>query len=105
MLLTSKHRKDILQTRYVTALDVWMGVCVLFLVLAIFEYSLLLGIRFGKQSKINADNKGDKNLKADKLCLKIDRYALRIFVPLQILTIGTYFYHYYTVSKMDNVKI
>ena len=76
-----------------------MVLCVMFLILAIFEYALLLGVRFGKQFKINADKKGGKNIKAERLCLIVDRYALRVFVSLQLLTVGTYFYNYYTVPK------
>ena len=73
--------------------------CVIFLVSALFEYALLLGIRFGKQLKINADKKGRKNNQAERLCLTIDRYALRVFVAVQFLSIGTYFYIYCTIPK------
>ena len=82
-----------------TALDVWMLSCVMHLVLSIFEYALLLGIRYGKQFKINTNKKGSRNDKTERMCLTIDRYALRVFVALQLLTVGTYFYNYYTVPK------
>ena len=37
------------QTRYLTALDIWLLLCMLFVAMATFEYATLLGIKFGKQ--------------------------------------------------------
>ena len=78
-----------------------MLLCIIYLVLAIFEYALLLGIMFGRQFKIDGNKKGDENKKAEKQCRTIDHYALRVFVALQLLAMGTYFYKYYSVLGGD----
>merc|ERR1711879_896137 len=80
-------------TRVLTAMDVWLLLCKLFVALALLEYSVLLAILFGKQSKIAADGMmGNKNhVLAETKCHKIDRYALRAFLALFVFTMGTYF--------------
>ena len=74
-------------------MDVWLLLCKLFVALALFEYSVLLAIRFRKQNKIAADGMmGDtNNILAEIKCHKIDRYALRAFLALFAITMGTYF--------------
>ena len=65
----------------------------MFVAMAMFEYAILLAIKFGKQNKISAE----KNLKEDKMaaekCRRIDLYALRTFIGVHVLTVGTYFYY------------
>ena len=73
-------------------MDVWLLLCKLFVALALFEYSVLLAIRFGKQNKIAADMSGNKShVLAEIKCHKIDRYALRSFLALFAFFMGTYF--------------
>ena len=74
-----------------TAMDVWMLICMIFVGLAKFEYAIQLKIRFGSMSKINTD--GDKNskIKIEEKCRKIDRYALIILSSLYALTAGCYY--------------
>ena len=62
--------------------------------LALFEYAFLLALKFGKQFKISTGKKGSE-AKADGKCLAMDRYALRVFVAVYVLTVGIYFYKYY----------
>ena len=76
-------------------MDAWLLLCMLFVALALFEYSVLLAIRFGTQHRVTNDDK--KGSKSDALvemkCRRIDRHALRAFTALFALTVGTYFYN------------
>ena len=75
-------------------MDLWLLLCMLFVALALFEYAIMLTIRFGKQDKErSANKKGTKDdVIAEMKCRKIDRYALRIFLAAHIATMGSYFY-------------
>ena len=79
-------------------LDIWLLLCVIFVALALFEYAILLAIRFGKQNnKINDNMTGnDAADKAIAKCRKIDRYALRVFLALNVVTVCTYLSIIYT---------
>ena len=56
----------------------------LFVASAMFEYAMLLAIRF----VIGNTNQR----KLDKRCSKIDRNAMMTFIGAYALTVGTYFY-------------
>ena len=56
-----------------TALDLWLLICLLFVALAMFEYAVMLGAGFRKE-----------------LQRKIDRLALVMFMALYALTILIY---------------
>ena len=77
-----------------TALDIWFIICMLHVAMAMFEYAILLTIKFGKQNKISVEMDVTQEEKAVKKCRKIDLYALRVFAASYILTVGTYFYKY-----------
>ena len=75
-------------------MDAWLLLCMGFVALALLEYAVLLTIRFGKQHKIIADKRGNKSdIVSENKCRKIDRYALRVFLSLFSVTMGTYFYN------------
>ena len=81
-------------------MDLWLLLCMGFVALALFEYAVLLTIRFGKQHKITADKRGNKSdVVAENRCRKIDRYALRAFLTLFSLSVGTYFYNIHSQSS------
>ena len=77
-----------------TAMDAWLLMCMLTVGLAIFEYGICLATLFGKQRK-NKINTKDQETAAAALklrCHKIDCYALRFFVVVFNMSVGTYFY-------------
>ena len=84
------------QTSFVTALDIWLLICMLFVATATFEYAMLLLIRYGKRLKLDVGTKGKKHGKAAATIVKVDRYALRAFIGIYVLTVGIYFYIVYS---------
>ena len=56
----------------------------LFVVLAIFEYAVMLAIRFGKKKRDKANQ--------EEICNKIDRKSLWLAMGLYVLAVGSYFY-------------
>ena len=77
------------QTRNMTAMDIWLLKCMLFVALATFEYAMLLAMRFGTHL-ISAS---EKSKDAFRRCVKIDRLSLKIFFLAYFLSLGTYFYY------------
>lgn len=78
----------------------------IFVALALFEYALLLAIRFGKQSKIHGIMIGIKDDAAVVgKCHKIDLYALRVFIVLHNVLVIVYisFIHSYPEDKSDYI--
>ena len=71
-------------------MDIWLLLSMIFVALAIFEYAVMLAIRFGKGGKINAGQGGGKD--KDKLCCKVDRISLKMFLGTYILMVVIYFY-------------
>ena len=76
-----------------TSLDVWMLICMSFVAAALFEYALLLNIRYGKVNRISNVVKEQWTVKAEKKCRKVDRYAIRLFVIVHTITVPAYFYN------------
>ena len=75
-----------------TCMDIWLLLCMGFVFLAQAEYAAILGIRFGQR-----DDPNEKHERASKKkCGKIDSWALKIFIGLYILVLGTYFYCVYS---------
>ena len=73
-------------------MDAWFLICMLFVAMAMFEYAILLAIKFGKQNRI-ADNKSAAEEKRrQEKCRMIDLYVLRAFIGAYALTICTYFF-------------
>ena len=91
-----------LQTRDVTAMDFWFLICIIFVAMALFEYAILLAIKFGKQNKVNANRKGEKKDKmAEAKCCMIDRHALRVFAALYGAIVGIYFFVVYNHESQN----
>ena len=68
-----------------------MLLCIIFVAAALFEYAVLLTIRFGKQNKVNDSMIGiNDEAEAVGKCRKIDLYALRAFIILYALSISGY---------------
>ena len=76
-----------------TAMDIWMFICMIFVALAKFEYAVQLKIRFGTINKISSDVGGNEtDTGTEEKCRKIDHYALRILFFVYIMTVASYFY-------------
>ena len=71
-----------------TSMDVWVLICMVFVASAQFEYAVQLKIRFGRESKVSTAGENQRGAK----CSRIDRYSMRIFCGLYILTIAAYYY-------------
>ena len=66
----------------------------LFVTMAMFEYAILLAMKFGRQNRITAKKSpGEEKKKQEKFRI-IDLYALRAFIGAHALTICTYFLYY-----------
>ena len=66
-------------------MDIWLLLCMLFVALTIFEYAVMLGIRFGKQKKSDKANQ-------EEICNKMDRISLWLLMGMYVLAVGFYFY-------------
>ena len=76
-------------------MDIWLLLCMAFVLLALAEYAVILGLRFNnKKNKIHDDKNAEEAIK--HRCRMIDSWALKIFAGLDMLTVGTYFYCVYT---------
>ena len=73
-------------------MDAWFINCMLHVTMAMFEYAILLTIKFGKQKTISADENAGEEKIAVKKCRKMDLYALRVFIACYSLSIVIYFY-------------
>ena len=78
-------------------MDMWLLLCMMFVALAAFEYTIMLSIRFGKGKKQGA--KGGVVENKERKCNKIDRLSLRMFLGIYIITVGSYFYAVVTHCK------
>ena len=74
-----------------TALDIWLLMCMIFVALATFEYAILLKTKFGKQNGKNGQKEADMR-KIDEQCRKMDHYALIVFLVAYGITVFTYVY-------------
>ena len=97
-----------MQAKAVTALDVWLLICVTFVAMALFEYAALLKIRFHRTRnvKVAASRKGkaprmiaefaDETVatEANALCATIDKMALVVFVAMFLLASFIYWLSY-----------
>ena len=73
-------------------MDIWMLLCMFFVASAQFEYAMQLTISFGKMKKNGTRAGKEGKTKVEEKCRKIDRYALKIFLGVYILTVGAYIY-------------
>ena len=73
-------------------MDIWLLMCMAIVMLAIAEYAVILGFRFGRQkNKIKSKNLEDEEAIKQR-CKRIDSWALKIFIGMDVLTMVTYFY-------------
>ena len=83
-------------------MDYWFLLCIGFVALALFEYAILLKIRYGKQSKVRSNVKGEKMEKiAEAKCSKIDGHAMRVFVAIHGVLVSIYFFVVYNYWKKE----
>ena len=80
------------QTREITAMDVWLLICMTFVTLAAFEYAMLLTIFFDKGQSMNIE------LKKAQTCYKVDRILLKVFIVAYALTVCAYFVVVYQIK-------
>lgn len=75
----------------------------IFVAFALFEYAILLTIRFGKQNKVHGSMIGikDETTVVGK-CRKIDLYAMRVFMVLHAVVIVAYISIVGFYPKMDS---
>ena len=73
-----------------TAMDIWLLICLLFVALVTLEYAILLAVRFGNGRRINKKRNAKEN-KGNE-CNKMDRISLRLFMGIYVLTVGSYYY-------------
>lgn len=73
-------------------MDAWLLLCMIFVALALFEYAVQLAIRYRGMREKSKKAVEDLEKESKEMCRKIDRWALRIFVGLDVLVIVTYFY-------------
>ena len=71
-------------------MDIWLLLSMMFVASAIFEYAVLLAIRFGKNWKINEEKNAQK--KKEHKCYKVDRISLKMFIGTYIFAVVTYFF-------------
>ena len=75
-----------------TAMDVWLILCMYCVGMATFEYGFLLAIRFGGKNEVGQDKKDNHKKSTEERCNRIDHYALGVFMTVFALKIGTYSY-------------
>ena len=73
-----------------TAMDIWLLICLLFVALVTLEYAILLAVRFGNGRRINKKRNAKEN-KGNE-CNKMDGISLRLFMGIYVLTVGSYYY-------------
>ena len=54
-----------------TAMDIWLLLCMVFVALATFEYAIMLAMRFGTHFKINTSDKTNDEFKTTRKCVKL----------------------------------
>ena len=79
-------------------MDIWLLLCMAFVFLALAEYAVILGIRFGRKKNKIHDRENDNDEAMKQRCSVIDSWALKIFIGLDILAVFTYFSCVYTYA-------
>lgn len=72
-------------------MDVWLLGCILYVVMQLLEYTMILYILL-KDDKVVLESEKKSKL---AMCRKIDSWARKIFLALDILMVGAYFYGIY----------
>ena len=73
-----------------TAMDIWLLICLLFVALVTLEYAILLAVRFGNGILIHVKKFAKENKENE--CNKMDRISLKLFMGIYVLMVGSYFY-------------
>ena len=79
-----------------TCMDMWLLLCMGFVLLALGEYAVILRIRFPRNSEPYEKLKGKRETDLKKKCSNIDSWALKIFMGLNMFVVGIYFYCVYS---------
>ena len=77
-----------------TCMDIWLFICIDIVVFSLVEYTVLLYILLADEDMVA----GGKKTRKVALCRKIDYFARRIFLGLEILIVGGYFYWVFAQS-------
>ena len=74
----------------ISYLDVWCMLCIVFITTALFEYAVIIHIRFMST---------DSEARVKTRCRKLDFYAAMVFTSLYLTFICTYFIVAYSSNK------
>ena len=72
-------------------MDYWLILCQMFVGLAMLEYAVLLGIKFGRNNRVGNKNHHHPQSAVDEKCRRIDHYSLRLFFAIHSLSVAIYF--------------
>ena len=75
-----------------------MLACMFMVAMALFEYAILLAIRFGKLKKVNVSRMGENDALLEERCRRIDRHAFRMFLAISAIKMGIYFFTIHSFS-------
>ena len=71
-----------------TLMDVWLLLCILYVVMQLLEYTVILYILLTDDKNVLESKKEEKLM----MCRKIDSWARKFFLALDILMVGAYYY-------------
>ena len=74
-------------------MDIWLLLCMAIVFLAVAEYAVILGLSKEQRNETNKQ----KQEKQD-LARKLDSWAMKIFIGLYVIIIGTYCYCIYSYA-------
>ena len=69
-------------------MDVWLLLCILYVVMQLLEYTVILYILLTDDKNVLESEKKEKFM----MCRKIDSWARKFFLALDILMVGAYYY-------------
>ena len=71
-----------------TLMDVWLLLCILYVVMQLLEYTVILYILLTDDKNVLESEKKEKLM----MCRRIDSWARKFFLALDILMVGAYYY-------------
>ena len=77
-------------------MDMWLLLCMGFVLLGLAEYAVILRIRFPRNSEPYERVKGKFGNSLKRRCANIDSWSLKIFMGLNVFVVGIYFYCVYS---------
>ena len=69
-------------------MDVWLLLCILYVVMQLLEYTVILYILLTDHKNVLESEKKEKLM----MCRRIDSWARKFFLALDILMVGAYYY-------------